>query len=245
MTATRLNAILALALMLLALAAAQAWRPSVRLADRHAKVDLAQLFPAEFGGWAIDTAVPLQLVSAEAQAGLDAVYHQTLGRIYRNPQGQRIMLSVAYGGDQSDATRAHRPEVCYPAQGFEIVERHDGEIALGTLGALGAIGALGPPELPIRRLRVRQLLTRQGSRVEPVTYWITVGRYVALSGTEQKLAQLSYSLRGVIPDGMLVRVSSIDSDAAHAYGVQAAFVGAMVLAMAADRQSRVIGVPAV
>ena len=92
---------------------------------------------------------------------------------------------------------------------------------------------------------MRQLLTRQGSRVEPVTYWITVGRYVTLSGTEQKLAQLSYSLRGVIPDGMLVRVSSIDSDAAHAYGVQAAFVGAMVLAMAADRQSRVIGVPAV
>ena len=163
MTATRLNAILALALMLLALAAAQAWRPSVRLADSQAKVDLAQLFPAEFGGWAIDTAVPLQLVSAEAQAGLDAVYHQTLGRIYRNPQGQRIMLSVAYGGDQSDATRAHRPEVCYPAQGFEIVERHDGEIALG------------PSELPIRRLRVRQLLTRQGGRVEPVTYWITVG----------------------------------------------------------------------
>ena len=242
LVATRLKALVALAMMLLALIAAQAWRPSVRLADRHAPVDLAQWFPAEFGGWAIDTEMPLQLVSPEAQVGLDAVYHQTLGRIYRNPQGQRIMLSVAYGGDQSDATRAHRPEVCYPAQGFEIVERHDGEIALG---ALGAIAALGPSELPIRRLRVRQLLTRQGGRVEPVTYWITVGQHVTLSGTEQKLAQLSYSLRGVIPDGMLVRVSSIDSDAAHAYRIQAAFVSAMVQAMAADRQSRVIGLPAV
>ena len=228
LVATRLQALVALAMMLLALVAAQAWRPSVRLADRHAPVDLAQWFPAEFGGWAIDTEMPLQLVSPEVQVGLNAVYHQTLGRIYRNPQGQRIMLSVAYGGDQSDATRAHRPEVCYPAQGFEIVEHYASEIALGQ-----------------RRLRVRQLLTRQSGRVEPVTYWITVGQRVALSGTEQKLAQLSYSLRGVIPDGMLVRVSSIDSDAAHAYGVQAAFVGAMVLAMAADRQSRVIGVPAV
>ena len=225
---TRIRALVALALMLLALVAAQAWRPSVRLADRHAPVDLAQWFPAEFGGWAIDTEMPLQLVSPEAQVGLDAVYHQTLGRSYRNPQGQRIMLSVAYGGDQSDATRAHRPEVCYPAQGFEIVERNSSEIALGQ-----------------RRLRVRQLLTRQGGRVEPVTYWITVGHHVTLSGTEQKLAQLSYSLRGVIPDGMLVRVSSIDSDAAHAYRVQAAFVSAMVQAMAADRQSRVIGLPAV
>ena len=227
LVATRLQALVALALMLLALLAAQAWRPSVRLADRHAKVDLAQWFPTQFGGWTIDTTMPLQLVSPEAQAGLDAVYHQTLGRIYRNPQGQRMMLSVAYGGDQSDATRAHRPEVCYPAQGFEIVERHDGEIALDE-----------------RRLRVRQLLTRQGGRVEPVTYWITVGQRVTLSGTEQKLAQLSYSLRGVIPDGMLVRVSSIDSDAAHAYRMHAAFVSAMVQAMAADRQSQVIGLPA-
>ena len=227
MTSLHLKALVALLLMLLALLAAQVWRPSVRLADSHAKVDLAQWFPAAFGGWAVDTTVPLQLVSPEAQAGLNAVYHQTLGRIYRNPQGQRIMLSVAYGGDQSDATRAHRPEVCYPAQGFEIVERHDSEIALATRG-----------------LRVRQLLTRQGGRVEPVTYWITVGQRVTLSGTEQKLAQLSYSLRGVIPDGMLVRVSSIDSDAAHAYRMHAAFVSAMVQAMAADRQSQVIGLPA-
>ena len=227
LVALRLQALIALSLMLLALLAAHAWRPSVRLADRHAKVDLAQWFPTVFGGWAIDTTVPLQLVLPEAQAGLDAVYHQTLGRIYRDPQGQRIMLSVAYGGDQSDATRAHRPEVCYPAQGFEIVERHDGEISLGP-----------------RSLRVRQLLTRQGGRVEPVTYWITVGQHVTLSGTEQKLAQLSYSLRGVIPDGMLVRVSSIDSDVAHAFGVQAAFVNAMVQAMAADRQSQVVGLPA-
>ncbi len=223
----RLPALGALMLMLLALAAAHLGRPHDRLADQHAAVDLAQMFPTAFAGWALDTAAPLQLVSADVQAGLDAVYHQTLGRIYIDRQGQRVMLSVAYGGDQSDATRAHRPEVCYPAQGFEIVSRQDGEIALGQ-----------------RRLRLRRLLTRQGGRVEPLSYWSTVGQHVALSGTEQKLAQLSYSLRGVIADGMLVRVSSIDRDAEHAYAVQAGFIAALLAAIPADRQSLVIGLPA-
>ena len=30
------------------------------------------------------------------------------------------MLTIAYGGDQRDALRSHRQEVCYRAQGFTV-----------------------------------------------------------------------------------------------------------------------------
>ena len=224
MTAVRVRAAAALVVMVAAFAVAHAWRPTARLADMQAKVELEAWFPTSFGGWVIDTRMPVQLISPDTQAVLDKLYNQTLSRTYINAQGQRVMLSVAYGGDQSDATRAHRPEVCYPAQGFQI---------LGS----------SVEQLPIegRSLRVKQLLSKQGSRVEPITYWITVGERVALSGTEQKLAQLSYSTRGVVPDGMLVRVSSIDNEPNRAYQAHQSFIAALARAIAPEYKARVVG----
>ena len=134
------------------------------------------------------------------------------------------MLWVAYGGDQSDATRAHRPEVCYPAQGFQILSSRNGTVHTGT-----------------HPLRVRQLVAKQGGRLEPISYWIIVGDQVTLSGTEQKLAQLSYSARGIIPDGMLVRISTIDADAANAYKVHEGFVAQLARAVPPAMQAQVVG----
>ena len=224
MRAQRLKAFFVLVLALAACAVGIAWRPTAHLADSRAKVELETMFPKAFGDWAIDQSMPVQLISPDVQAQLSKIYNQTLCRTYINTKGDRIMLSVAYGGDQSDGTRAHRPEVCYPAQGFQIVSKQDTALTIGD-----------------RALRVRQLVSRLGGRVEPITYWITVGERVTLSGTEQKLAQLSYSTRGVIPDGMLVRVSSIDADTTNAYRVQQAFVADLARGIRADLQPQVIG----
>ena len=224
MTSPRIKAIIMLLLCLAAYAGAQAWRPTARLADTRPKVDLETMFPKAFGDWREDDRMPVQLVAPDTQAMLNKLYNQTLSRTYINPQGDRIMLSVAYGGDQSDATRAHRPEVCYPAQGFQLNERQDGTIALAD-----------------RSLRVRRLVTQLGGRVEPLTYWITVGERITISGTEQKLAQLSYSTRGVVPDGMLVRVSSIDRDSSKAFSVQQGFIAALAQAIPGAQQAQVIG----
>ena len=221
-----LKALLALLLMLAAFAGAQAWRPTSRLADTRPKVELETMFPKAFGDWRVDDRMPVQLISPDTQAMLNKIYNQTLSRTYINARGDRIMLSVAYGGDQSDATRAHRPEVCYPAQGFQINSKQDGMVSLGG-----------------QQLRVRRLVSQLGNRVEPITYWITVGERITLSGTEQKLAQLSYSTRGVVPDGMLVRVSSIDADAAKAYRSHEAFVADMARAVPGALQAQVIGKP--
>ena len=224
MKAVRIKALVVLVLMMLAYAGAQAWRPHTRLADTRPKVDLETMFPKAFADWTVDDRMPVQLVSPDTQAMLNKIYNQTLSRTYVNRQGDRIMLSVAYGGDQSDATRAHRPEVCYPAQGFQLLSSRNTQLNLST-----------------HQLRVRQLVAKLAGRSEPITYWITVGERISITGTEQKLAQLSYSTRGVVPDGMLVRISSIDPDTAAAYRLQDSFVVEMAKAIPTSIRAQVLG----
>ncbi len=134
------------------------------------------------------------------------------------------MLSVAYGGDQSDGTRAHLPEVCYPAQGFQI-----------TSSGVGQLDLAG------RAVSTRLLMSKLGQRNEPITYWLVVGDRVTLSRTDQKLTQFRLGLKGLIPDGMLVRVSSIDADMARGHRVQAQFLADMAAAFTEPSRDRVFG----
>lgn len=72
--------------------------PVNKIADLQEKIDLEIIIPVKFGDWEIDKSiVPLQ-VDAETQAKLDKIYNQTLSRTYVNSLGDRVMLSVAYGG---------------------------------------------------------------------------------------------------------------------------------------------------
>lgn len=224
MSAARVKAFVALLVMMAAFAGAHAWKPTRHMSDMRPPIDLEAIFPKAFDGWQVDTRVPVQLISPDVAAVLNRTYNQTLSRTYVNRSGDRIMLSVAYGGDQSDGTRAHRPEVCYPAQGFQMLSSEMQE--------------LNAPPSP---QRVRRLVAKLGGRVEPITYWVVVGDRVALSGTEQKLEQLSYSVKGVIPDGMLVRVSSIDRDSARAFKIQDAFIADLAKALRADDLPQVMG----
>ena len=224
MNARRISALIALVLMVLAFAGAHAWTPTEHLADSRPKVELEVMFPKSFGDWKVDDRMPVQLVSPDQAAVLNRIYNETLSRTYINSRGERIMLAVAYGGDQSDATRAHRPEVCYPAQGFQILSSEKTTV-----------------NTPFHPVHVQRLVAKSGARIEPITYWVTVGDRIAVSGTQQKFEQLAYSLRGVIADGMLVRVSSIDSDASKAFAVQQEFVASLSQAISSDVRPQVIG----
>jgi EpsI family protein len=227
MNVSRRRAIVVTGLMLGTAAFAQLAKPTVRLGDRFGKPDLDQLFPRAFGNWREDTAMPVVLPSPDVQSKLNSIYNQVLSRTYVNPAGQRIMLSVAYGGDQSDGTRLHRPEVCYPAQGFQIVSNQRATM-----------------NLPGRTIGVRQLMSRLGARQEPITYWIVVGGAVVTSGSEQKWIELKYGLKGLIPDGMLVRVSSIDQDPNRGYALQQSFIVDLATGLDPAQRSRVFGDPA-
>ena len=213
------------ALLMMAGAAVGTWgRPTRHLADEIGKPDLEAMFPSRFGDWQIVTGQALVLPSPDVQAALDAIYNQVLARSYVNTSGQVIMLTVAYGGDQSDGTSAHRPEVCYPVQGFAITSNRAGALQIGQ-----------------RQIPVRRLMAQRGPRNEPVTYWVAVGKEIVTTGIGQKLAQMRYGLRGVIADGMLVRVSSIDTDQDRAHVVQGAFLEDLSRALDAKSVDRVFG----
>lgn len=198
--------------------------PTVKIADQQEMLNLEALIPAQFGNWQIDNSIiPLQ-VDAETQTQLDRIYNQTISRTYINTLGERIMLSVAYGGDQSDNLAVHKPEVCYYAQGFEIMKIFADEL-LTSYG-----------KLPIKRL-----LAIKGNRNEPITYWVTVGNKAVLPGIDQKLQQLRYGLTGRVPDGMLVRVSSIDNDKDKAYQLQSIFIQDLLTAVDVKKRVRLIG----
>jgi EpsI family protein len=212
------------AAMLLAAVATRALTPATRLADARARFDLAASIPTDFAGWSVDTAIAPVAPNPDSQAALDRIYDQTLARTYIDASGQRVMLSIAYGGDQSKALQLHLPEVCYAAQGFQIVQRGEGVLTTG----------FGP--LPVKRL-----VARADVRNEPITYWITVGDQATRAGFAQKFQMLAYGLSGKIPDGMLVRVSTIDPDPRAAWRRQDGFTQAMLAALSPQLRTRLLG----
>ncbi len=225
MNAQRRKALAFLASTLLASAAAVAMVPRAGVEEMTEARSLETLFPAAFGDWRVDPeTIPLE-PPADLRKTIAASYDQTLSRTYVDSHGYRVMLSVAYGGRRNQGMDIHRPEICYPAQGFAVRR----ETRAATL-------ALDDASLPLKRL-----VAGSGSRNEPISYWLVIGREVASFGLGHRLALLKYGLTGRVPDGLLVRVSSIDDDETAAFAQQDAFLRAMLGALAPDFRRRVLG----
>jgi EpsI family protein len=201
------------------------WRPTYRIADHKPKINLAAQVPEQFGDWQIDKSISPILPDPSLQARLDELYSQTLARTYVNSAGKRVMLSIAYGSDQgSEATAVHRPEFCYSAQGFRI----------RNLGAHGI-------ELGKAPLQVARLVGQIGQRTEPITYWITLDESATLPGFGRKMQQIRFGVQGKIPDGMLVRVSSISNSEPDSFELQRTFLEQMFLAVPLAVRNRYFG----
>jgi EpsI family protein len=198
--------------------------PKQKVAEARADFSLDTMIPKSFAGWSLDTSVVPLAPDPTQKELIAALYDQTLSRTYVNAQGQRVMLSIAYGGDQSKQLQLHLPEVCYVAQGFDMVKDRRDE--LGTRFG----------QVPVKRL-----VARQNARNEPITYWVTIGDKAVMSGIDQKMQRFVYGLSGRIPDGMLVRVSTIDANEAGAYRVQDRFVNQLLDALKPQDRSRLLG----
>lgn len=212
-------------LMVVAVIGAEWWKPTRKLANELGVLQLDKLVPFEFDDWRDVPQTIAAVVNPQQAEAIDKIYSQTLSRTYVNSKGDYIMLSIAYGEDQSDTNQVHLPDVCYPAQGFQI-----------------KISEKGLLETSYGNIKVKRMLTYMGNRIEPLTYWTTVGGLVVSGGTETKLAQLRYGFRSITPDGLIFRVSSITSDAEYAYKVQEEFVSKLLKSMTAEQRSRVAGV---
>ena len=209
----------------LAMAGTAAAAPALKPApDPRPAPDLERVIPMAFGDWRLDASIAPVAPAPDVQAKLDRLYKQVVSRTYVNSAGERMMLMVAYGGDQSDALKAHRQEVCYAAQGFEVPA-----MRRERLSAAG------------RDIPVTRFLAVRGERYEPVTYWFTMGDRVVLGRAERLREQLRHGVAGRIPDGMLVRVSSLSTEPRAAFNAQQSFIGAVVSALPAAAAPRFVG----
>jgi EpsI family protein len=72
---------------------------------------------------------------------------------------------------------------------------------------------------------------------EQIIYWTRVGDKVPLSWRDQRIAVAEQNLRGIIPDAVLVRVSTVNSDATAARATLDAFIQAMLAAVPATKRN--------
>jgi len=227
---SKLNRRAALATLLMVASAGigQALVPTKRLALLRGPFKLADMLPEQFGSWRTDNAVVTGIVNPETAALLNRIYSQLLDRVYVGENNVRIMISIAYGDDQSDdSVQLHYPEVCYPAQGFQLrATKYD--------------------EIHVKQgdIKVKRLDTRfADSRYEPVTYWTIVGDRQSLGKWDKKVSEIEHGFRGEIVDGLLFRISSINQDTQAAFHDHDRFVSDLmdVLTPAARQQLAGLG----
>ncbi len=198
--------------------------PRRLLADARPPQPLASLVPDTLTGWRVASQVRLVPPAPDVQQALERVYDDTLARAYVNPQGRLVMLSLAYSRQQHGEAVLHRPEVCYAGQGFSV--RQLGE---------GSVVDLGDRQLPATRLVTR------GPRQEPVTYWLVLGTRVVRFGLDWRRATLAHGLRGEVPDGLLVRLSSVDRSPELAFALHDRFARDLAASVGPDAASRLFG----
>jgi EpsI family protein len=187
--------------------------------------DLASVVPASFGAWTGREVT--DLVAPKTPGGLiDRLYNQTLERLYVDSvTGQEVMMLLAHGDTQTNELQLHRPEVCYPAFGFEIVRSAPTVITLA-----------GGADLP-----ARQLVAVAASRRENIVYWTRLGEFLPTSEAEQRLDRARTALKGLIADGLLARFSIIGGDSDAALAAAGGFIAGFLGAVRPDARAALIG----
>lgn len=179
-------------------------------ASRVETPELEKLIPQRIGDWTFQGSSGLVLPPSDALS--DRLYDGLVTRSFTAPGRSPIMLLVAYSNLQDGMLQVHRPEVCYPAGGFELSPTRHLEIANGLGGNLqaSAFSANGV------------------SRTEQVLYWTRVGSRFPVRWSAQRLAVVEANLAGTIPDGILVRISNLEPDLAHALPDLTGFAEALI-----------------
>lgn len=152
---------------------------------------LEKLVPENFAGWRYQAASGLVLPPADQLR--DKIYSQLVTRAYTRADGAAVMLLIAYSGAQDGTIQVHRPEVCYPASGYKLTE----------------IATHETPLAPGLAIPSRYIVAEADLRREQLIYWTRVGDYFPTKWSEQRAAVVRENFSGVIPDGVLVRMSAV------------------------------------
>ncbi len=184
--------------LMLGLGAAGAAGAAALLTPRHYepglnRVHLDDLVPNAVGPW---QAEPTGAFILPADGSVSNFYDQVITRRFTAPNSPDIMLLIAHGAAQSGLMRVHRPEICYGAAGFKILDLHSLDLPVG----------------PHRSIAAQTFVGVRDDRVENVLYWTRIDRFFPRNLMDQRVTMLKLGLQGLIPDGVLVRISALGEE---------------------------------
>jgi EpsI family protein len=207
------QAFLASAVILSAGVLAEVLKPRQLLASTQVAPDLEAAIPRSFGEWHLVPGIGLVTPSepgAYVKRDLEQrIYSQELARGYADAAGNVVMFLVAYGPVQNYRLKSHLPEVCYSAAGFRVSAKN--------IYSINYQNDASP-------LTVSRLVAEKEGRFEPITYWMKVGGDVANGVFDRQMARMKYGLEGIIPDGALIRVSTVGLSEGVSYKLQDRFI---------------------
>ncbi len=220
------NIVLACIAMLGAAVLAEVFTPHHLMARTQEAFNIEDHIPHAFGQWS-----KLQGIDAIRPPPTELeqlLYSQEVSRVYVDPNGHVLMLLIAYGESQSDTLQMHHPEVCYTAQGFRVSK------------TTTAPFNWSPDQAPIRLTRL--VASREG-RLEPISYWMRIGYDNTTSNWARQVLKLGYGLRGWVPDGVLVRVSTVGVAPELSFKLQDEFIREFLTSLTPETRSFLIGDP--
>ncbi|KQU62032.1 hypothetical protein ASG67_02515 [Sphingomonas sp. Leaf339] len=196
-----------------------------RSVARISEAGFERLVPTTLGPWHYLTESGLVLPPEDQLSR--TLYEQLLTRVYaeNGSDDESVMLVLAYSSVQEGRLQVHRPEVCYPAAGFSIIENTAQEIPITKDFAIP----------------VRLLTADRGARREYVVYWTRVGDSMPVRWFDQRLMMAKANLQGSIPDGLLARASIIGTDRDAAFATLTRFVQTMVASTGKQGRAMLIG----
>jgi EpsI family protein len=186
---------------------------------------LDDIVPRAFGDWT-STDRNDEVAPREEGSLATRLYGQTVGRLYTNTRtGVEVMMLLAWGNTQSNDLQVHRPEVCYPAFGYDILSSEALRLPLSQTASL-----------PLRRITVQR-----GDRVEQVVYWTRLGEFLPQSVREQRIDRFRTAVTGLVPDGLLARFSRAVASASAPEGPLKNFIPELLAAIPEAQRKVLIG----
>lgn len=184
---------------------------------------LEKAIPAQLGGWRHTSSSGL-VVPPRDETEV-RTYDQVLTRVYANKDGRLVMLLIAYGSGQTGMFEIHRPESCYPAQGYALSGHRTISLPLGDGKDVPAVFWTAKSDV----------------RTEQLLYWTRIGNYFPRSWLESNIAVVRSNLVRKLPDGVLVRLSSLSNEVPSALADLQEFSLAMIQGLTPRTRGLLVG----
>jgi EpsI family protein len=203
--------------------AAEALKPH-RTARLLQGAALAAIAPKAFGAWTSEDVNDALALNAPGTLSAE-LYNEVMVREYRNTAGAAVTLLLAYGARQTDTLQLHRPEICFPAFGYHLSRMES--VMLPIANGLS---------LPARRMAASL-----SDLNESVVYWSRLGEYFPQDAEQQRAARFKTTLKGVVADGVLARLTTQNLYPESGWNLIYVFTREFLAAVAANQRKALVG----